>query len=54
MKHLVIIGTGSFSRELYDTACGSIDYNVKWDIKGCIDGNIKLTDKEYSKLAIRL
>ncbi len=53
MKHLVICGTGSFSRELYWHAQNSIGYGVEWDIKGFLDGTVKLSDEnEYKKLPL--
>ena len=39
MKNLIIIGTGNFSRIVYEYALSNPDYNVKWDIKGFIDFN---------------
>ena len=41
MKHLIIIGTGAFARELYGHAKNSIGYGTSWDIKGYIDGDVK-------------
>lgn len=39
MKNLIIIGTGNFSRIVYEYALSNPEYNVKWDIKGFIDFN---------------
>lgn len=50
MKHLVIIGTGAFSRELVGHAKKSIGYGVEWDIKGHIEGDVKSPEKEIAKL----
>ena len=50
MKHLVIIGVGGFAREVYGHALESIGYGDEWDIKGFLDGDIKLPEEEYSKL----
>ena len=50
MKHLIIIGTGALARELYWTAKDSFGYGKEWDIKGFIDGDIKVDESEYKKL----
>lgn len=52
MKHLVIIGTGSFAREVYSVAKGAIGYNIEWDIKGFIDGDVKSSIEDYEKLLV--
>lgn len=50
MKHLVIIGVGGFAREVYGHALESVGYGDEWDIKGFLDGDIRLDDVEYEKL----
>lgn len=50
MKHLIIIGVGGFAREVYWHAQNSIGYLNEWDIKGFLDGDVKLSDEEYAKL----
>ncbi len=50
MKHLIIIGVGGFAREVHWHAQGSLGYWEKWDIKGFLDGDIKLDAREYEKL----
>ena len=50
MKHLVIIGVGGFARECYWHAQGSHGYGEEWDIKGFLDGDVKLAQEEYDKL----
>ena len=50
MKHLVIIGVGGFAREVYWHAQNSIGYGTEWDIKGFLDGDVKLPEEEYKKL----
>lgn len=52
MKHLVIIGTGSLAREVYALAIESIGYNIEWDIKGFIDGDVKSSLKDCEKLPL--
>ena len=52
MKHLIIIGVGGFAREVYWHAQNSIGYGVDWDIKGFLDGDIKLPKEEYNKLEL--
>ena len=54
MKHLVIIGVGGFAREVYWHAQGSVGYNTDWDIKGFMDGDVKLAPQEYEKLSAPL
>lgn len=39
MKNLIIIGTGNFSRIVYEYALSNPNYKVKWNIKGFIDFN---------------
>lgn len=50
MKHLLIIGVGGFARECYWHAQGSHGYGEEWDIKGFLDGDVKLPQEEYDKL----
>lgn len=52
MKHLVIIGVGGFAREVYWHAQNSIGYGEKFDIKGFLDGDVKLPEEEYRKLKL--
>ncbi len=52
MKHLIIIGTGAFARELYGHAKNSIGYGTSWDIKGYIDGDVKSPKEEVAKLKL--
>ena len=52
LKHLVIIGVGGFARECYWHAQGSIGYDEDWDIKGFLDGDVKLKSEEYEKLEL--
>lgn len=50
MKHLVIIGVGGFAREVYGHALNAVGYGEEWDIKGFLDGDIKLSPDEYEKI----
>lgn len=50
MKHLIIVGVGGLAREVYWHAQNSFGYMSEWDIKGFLDGDVKLKDKEYEKL----
>lgn len=52
MKHLIIIGVGGFAREVYWHAKTSIGYGDEWDIKGFLDGDVKLSQNEYNKLSV--
>jgi sugar O-acyltransferase (sialic acid O-acetyltransferase NeuD family) len=52
MKHFIIIGIGGFAREVYWHAQGSLGYNEEWDLKGFLDGDIKLAAEEYEKLEL--
>ncbi len=54
MKHLVIIGVGGFAREVYWHAQESLGYGIEWDIKGYLDGDVKLSENEYLKLSAPL
>ncbi len=50
MKHLIIIGVGGFAREVYWHAQDSRGYGTEWDLKGFLDGDVRLNDSEYKKL----
>ena len=50
MKNLIIIGVGGFAREVYWHAQNSHGFNVDWQIKGFLDGDMKLSDEDYKKL----
>lgn len=52
MKHLIIIGVGGFAREVYWHAQDSLGYGLEWDIKGFLDGDVKLPCEEYAKLEL--
>ncbi len=54
MKHLIIIGVGGFAREVYWHAQDSLGYGQDWDLKGFLDGDVRLSDKEYNKLPLRV
>ena len=51
MKHLIIIGIGGFAREVFWHAHESRGYGADWDIKGFLDGDVKLAPEEYEKLS---
>lgn len=50
MKNLVIIGVGGFAREIYWHAQDSLGFGVDWQIKGFLDGDVKLAAEEYELL----
>ena len=50
MKDLVIIGVGGFAREVYRHAQKSAGFGVEWQIKGFLDGDVKLAAAEYALL----
>lgn len=52
MKHLIIIGVGGFAREVYWHAQDSLGYGTEWDLKGFLDGDVKLSADEYEKLSL--
>lgn len=52
MKHLIIIGVGGFAREVYWHAQDSVGYGTEWDIKGFLDGDVRLAEEEYIKLEL--
>lgn len=54
MKHLIIIGVGGFAREVFWHAQDSAGYGTDWDIKGFLDGDVKLAAEEYKKLSAPL
>ena len=52
LKHLIIIGVGGFAREVYWHAQDSHGYGTEWDLKGFLDGDVKLEAEEYEKLKL--
>lgn len=50
MKNLIIIGVGGFAREIYWHAQDSLGFGVDWQIKGFLDGDVKLAAEEYELL----
>lgn len=52
MKNLIICGSGAFARELYWHALESIGFNTEWNIKGFLDGSVKLPEEAYQKLPL--
>ena len=54
MKNLIIIGAGGFARGIYWMVQKSLGYGVDWQIKGFLDGNVKLSAKEYELLPEKL
>ena len=50
MKNLIIIGCGGFAREVYWHAQNSHGFGVDWQIKGFLDGDVKLAEEDYKKL----
>lgn len=50
MRNLIIIGVGGFAREIYWHAQKSVGYGVDWQIKGFLDGDVKLSAAEYELL----
>lgn len=52
MKHLLIVGVGGLARETYWSAKSSVGFNKTWDIKGFLDGDVKLPEAEYLKLEL--
>lgn len=50
MKNLIIIGVGGFAREIYWHAQNASGFGVDWQIKGFLDGNVKLAAEEYELL----
>lgn len=54
MKNLIIIGVGGFAREVYWHAQKSIGYGVDWQIKGFLDGDVKLAAEDYELLPAKV
>lgn len=52
MKHLIIVGVGGYAREVYWHAQESLGYGVEWDIKGFLDGDVRLSKEDYEKLQL--
>lgn len=50
MKNLLIIGVGGLAREVYGHTKNSKGYGTAWTIKGFLDGNVRLEEKEYELL----
>ena len=50
MKNLIIIGAGGFAREVYWHAKKSWGFGVDWQIKGFLDGDVKLSAQDYELL----
>ncbi|MBQ6005988.1 MAG: acetyltransferase [Selenomonadaceae bacterium] len=50
MKNLIIIGVGGFAREVYWHAKKSLGCGVDWQIKGFLDGDVKLAAVDYELL----
>ena len=54
MKDLIILGAGGFAREVYWHAKSSIGFGDAWQIKGFLDGDVKLAAAEYALLPERV
>ena len=54
MKNLIIIGVGGFAREVYWHAHKAHGFGVDWQIKGFLDGDIKLPAAEYELLPAKV
>ena len=54
MKNLIIVGTGGFAREIYWHAQHCHGFGVDWQIKGFLDGDIKLAAAEYDLLPAKV
>ena len=54
MKQLIIIGVGGFAREIFWHAKKSVGCGVDWQIKGFLDGDVKLAAEEYELLPEKL
>ena len=50
MKNLIIIGVGGFAREVFWHAKKSLGFGVDWQIKGFLDGDVKLAPEDYKLL----
>ena len=54
MKNLIIIGVGGFAREVFWHAQKSRGFGVDWQIKGFLDGDIKLAAADYELLPAKV
>ena len=54
MKDLIIIGVGGFAREIYWHAQTARGFGVDWQIKGFLDGDVKLTAQDYELLPAKV
>ena len=54
MKNLIIIGVGGFAREVFGQAHDAQGFGVDWQIKGFLDGDVKLATKDYELLPAKL
>ena len=54
MKNLIIIGVGGFAREVFGQAHDAHGFGVDWQIKGFLDGDVKLAAAEYDLLPAKL
>ena len=52
MKHLIICGAGAFARELYWHAMDSVGYGAEWDLKGFLDGPVRIDESDFAKLKL--
>lgn len=50
MRQLIIIGVGGFAREVYWHTHASYGFGVDWQIKGFLDGDVKLSATDYELL----
>ena len=54
MNNLIIIGVGGFAREVFWHAQTCRGFGVDWQIKGFLDGDIKLAAAEYALLPAKV
>ena len=54
MKNLIIIGVGGFAREVYWHAQKAHGFGDAWQIKGFLDGDIKLAAADYELLPAKV
>ena len=54
MKDLIIVGAGSAAREIYWHAKQSFGYGTEFEIKGFLDGDVKVSNEEYLKLPMKI
>ena len=54
VKNIIIIGVGGFARELYWLIPQSVNVEKGFQIKGFLDGDVKLSDESYEKLPMGL